>query len=86
MHMRPSAKPAWDRLAEALEETVPDCHDDDRYVADHLDKGDKKIMGQICGACPLLDLCMDYALSDRPRGGWWPGVQLTPDSRKEQAA
>lgn len=85
MHMKPAAKPAWDRLTQALQTTTPDCAEDERYIADLLANGDKRIMGQICSACPLLDTCTDYAITDQPKAGWWPGVQLKELTRKEIA-
>lgn len=85
MHMRPEAKPAWDRLTFALQEVEPDCLDDERYIADLLQNGEKKILASICSACPLLTECMDYALVEKPKAGWWPGVQLKQLDRKEAA-
>lgn len=85
MHMTPAAKPAWDRLAEALMETSPDCEGDDRYITDINTADDKRVMWEMCSACPLLALCVDYASSDRPKGGWWPGHNLKPSTRKEAA-
>lgn len=83
--MKPASKPAYDRLADALQETIPDCNDDSRYVEDRLEDGEKKLLGMICSACPLLDLCMEYALTEKPRGGWWPGHNLTNITRKDAA-
>ena len=85
MHMKPASKPAFDRLTEALIHMGPDCLDDERYIADLLQDGEKKLLARICSACPLLDYCMDYALIDKPAAGWWPGVQLKQLDRKEAA-
>lgn len=84
--MKPAAKPAWDRLTEAMQNIEPHCAGDERYIADLLENGDQRIMGQICGACPLLFHCTDYALTDKPKGGWWPGLNITATARKDQAA
>lgn len=76
MHMKPESKPAYNALTEALAHTVPDCDGDERFTEDLLENGDKRVMGEICSACPLLDFCLDFALTEKPRGGAWPGVQL----------
>lgn len=85
MHMKSTAKPAWDRLTEALQEIEPDCVDDPRYIADRLENGEKKLLASICSDCPLLDYCMDYALIGKPAAGWWPGVQLKELERRKAA-
>lgn len=66
-HMKARAKPAWDRLAEALESTVPDCHEDDRYIADTLSRDDREDMLSICLSCPLYDLCAAYERQQREK-------------------
>ena len=86
MHMRPEAKPAYDRLTEALTDTEPDCLDDERYIADLLQNGEKKLLASICSACPILTECMEYALVDQPKAGWWPGMQLKELSPRNTAA
>lgn len=76
MYMKAASKPAYDQLGAALDDTVPDCAGDGRYIADHLTNSDKQDMSEVCGACPLLTLCSTYAATERPGGGWWPGTNL----------
>lgn len=78
MHMKPGARPAWERLTNAIEHKQPACLGDDRYTADahELSIEDRAVMRAICAACPLIQLCTDYATIDKPAAGWWPGVQL----------
>lgn len=83
--MNPKSKAAYDRLTIAMQETVPDCDADNRYIEDQLENGEKRLLGMICSACPLLDLCMNYAITEKPRGGWWPGHNLKNIQRKETA-
>lgn len=76
--MKPGARPAWGRLLEAIERNEPDCLGDSRFIADakELPDEDRYEMRAICAACPILTQCVDYATTDRPTAGWWPGVQL----------
>lgn len=84
--IRPAAIPAWGKLQAALISTVPDCEGDDRYIADAADlpRDDRAVMGHICAGCPLLEHCSAYAVTDRPRAGWWPDLNLKPE--REEAA
>lgn len=78
MHMKLDARPAWGRLLEAIEHTEPHCLGDSRFIADakELPEDDRDEMRAICAACPILTQCVDYATTDKPTAGWWPGVQL----------
>jgi len=61
---------AFSRLMTAMEDTDPACQDDDRFV---LDDQPAHTLVQICRACPVFDLCKEYAAIAKPAGGVWAG-------------
>lgn len=73
-------------LTDALQDTRPDCEDDDRFTADHLTLNEMDELSLICSACPLASLCLAYARAGKPQAGFWAGKSHTKreyETRKE---
>jgi len=64
----------WTALQKAMKTTDPACQDDERFV---LDDQPADTLTYLCNACPLFDLCRDYAQANRPLGGVWAGKRYT---------
>lgn len=72
------ATDAYLRLTNAMVETDPECQDDGRFV---LDDQPAHTLSYICRACPLFDLCRDYAEAERPKGGVWAGKRYSSNDK-----
>ena len=46
----------------------------------HPDQGNTPLALNICGYCPVRDLCLDFAIHNREEYGIWGG--LMPDGRR----
>lgn len=66
---------AYGALISAMEKTVPKCRDSLSFTEDNPSKLNAAKMAELCGACPLLDLCKEYAQLERPKAGFWAGRQ-----------
>jgi hypothetical protein len=64
------ATDAFDVLQKAMETALPACIEDGRFTDDYTRAEDVR---DICNQCPLLDSCLDYGRTARPRGGIWAG-------------
>ncbi|KGJ72729.1 hypothetical protein GY21_13565 [Cryobacterium roopkundense] len=64
------ATDAYTRLQEAMTTTDPECQRDERFIRDDQAPGE---LAPLCRACPLYDLCAEYAELARPIGGIWAG-------------
>jgi WhiB family redox-sensing transcriptional regulator len=61
-----------------------ECHDFPEIFypegPEHVRKYDERTAKSICNACPVRELCLDYALVAREEYGIWGG--LTPSERR----
>lgn len=61
---------AWGALITAMIDTHPGCQDDGRFI---LDDQPAESLAYICRACPLAELCHQYADLEKPKAGIWAG-------------
>jgi transposase len=69
-------------LVEAMEATRPACRDYELFTADNTDAAEKALAARLCAACPLRDLCRDYAEASKPTVGIWAGIPYPRRGRK----
>lgn len=60
------------RLAAALDEVRPPCHDDDRWTSDSPD--DRARAAELCAGCAVLVPCGTFADAADERFHVWGGV------------
>ena len=77
------AADAFARLQFAMFDISPACQDDDRFISDDVPAA---TLAPICRACPLFDLCADYAELEKPKGGIWAGKRYRLNQPKGAAA
>ena len=77
------ADAAFERLSLAMVDTAPACQDDDRFI---LDDQPAHTLAYVCRACPVFDLCAEYAGLERPKAGIWAGVRYRTNKKQESAA
>ena len=75
------ASDAWAAMTTAMIDTDPACKNDDRFI---LDDQPAESLAYICRACPLFDLCLDYANLERPKAGIWAGKKYRQNNTKER--
>jgi len=70
-----AAQAQYRALTTAMHQTDPACDGDDRFTADPWDltEHERARLAATCRACPLFDLCHQYASKARPAGGMWAG-------------
>lgn len=72
-------------LTTAIENTTPDCLDDDRFTADAWETEERGELTLICSACPIGALCLTYARTARPAAGFWAGRTWTTKKKEKEA-
>lgn len=55
---------------------------DDEYG--EMASSDYKFLRQVCGRCPVKDLCADYAIELNPTHGMWAGMSPKQIARKHK--
>lgn len=68
------ATEAFAELVKVMQEHVPACRDDLRFILD--DTRAKEVVG-ICHRCPAFPECETYAQVAKPKGGIWAGKRWT---------
>lgn len=61
-------------LTDELQDTRPDCEDDDRFIADDPTLDERVELASICSACAVAAACEAYARAAKPRAGFWAGA------------
>jgi hypothetical protein len=69
-------------LVEAMETVRPACRDYELFTADTTDEAQQALAARLCAACPLRDLCRDYAEASKPTAGIWAGIPYPRRGRK----
>jgi transposase len=69
-------------LVESMETVRPACRDYDLFTADQTDAAQQALAARLCAACPLRDLCRDYAEASKPTAGIWAGIPYPRRGRK----
>ena len=77
------ADDAFDRLSLAMVTTDPACQDDDRFL---LEDQPAHTLAYVCRACPVYDLCAQYAELERPKAGIWAGKRYKSSKTREATA
>ena len=67
------ATESYKRLKAALLVTEPLCAGVDDFTVDTPTAASAELMRPLCEACPLFDLCREYADLERPKAGYWAG-------------
>jgi len=67
------ASEAYERLSNALIDIEPLCAGVDDFTVDTPTAASAELMRPLCEACPLFDLCRQYADLERPKVGYWAG-------------
>ncbi|WP_425523021.1 WhiB family transcriptional regulator [Microbacterium salsuginis] len=65
-----------------METDRPACRDYEFFTADHTGAAQKALASRLCAACPLRDLCRDYAEASKPTAGIWCGIPYPRRNRK----
>jgi hypothetical protein len=76
------AEAEYARLIAAMDETRPACRDLDLFTADETDAAQRALAARLCAACPLRDLCRDYAEASKPTAGIWAGLPYPRHGRR----
>lgn len=76
---------AYAALIDAMETVDPACADDALFTADALEQEDAAFVATLCSACPLVQLCKNYAQIERPKAGFWAGKHYKTTTKKEQS-
>lgn len=76
------ATEAYNRLALAMADVDPACKHDDRFISDDVPA---RSVEPLCNACPLLELCRDYAQIEKPKGGIWAATRYGVSTRTKPA-
>jgi len=59
----------------AMEDEAPACDGLEAFTADRFaDPEQTDLMGSICRACPLIDLCAAFVAAEKPSAGMWAGM------------
>ncbi|KQZ10042.1 hypothetical protein ASD19_10845 [Microbacterium sp. Root53] len=71
--MRAVEAEAWKALDTALQATRAPCAGDNAFIQDTFTEDEKTRLRAICGSCPIVSLCDDYAR--HVTAGFWAGKQ-----------
>ncbi len=70
-------------LARALDTHTPRCIDDERFIAEDLERVEVTRLGlTVCNPCPIKALCAAYATKARPPAGIWAGKTYPASQRR----
>lgn len=68
-----AAAEALHELTLALERTSAPCRDVEAFTADTLTPDEADDLAIVCGNCPALQPCGEYAATAYPMAGFWAG-------------
>lgn len=84
--IRPSALPSWRRLHDALADAdrpAPCSANPDAWWSDDDELAELAV--NLCGCCPVLAECGQFATANRETAGIWAGRSRTPQRGRPAA-